>query len=271
MADNLRMKQDLTDQELFELDELLAATPQPLQPLDVVMLDGYLCGVLVQPQLLEESQWLPPIFDVEQRPLPDDIDAQWLERCTVLIRRRYEALNRALAEDGAFNPVILDHEEDEESAESGERDESAQPDLPLSEYEQQAVDDAKALQASLPESSRPLMPWVVGFEHAALCFPQLMESDDDAVDLTLARIFRHLPAQSDEERETLATLDQELPLASVDEAVDDLIMAVAELWDLTQEQRYAVQQVRRDTPKVGRNDPCPCGSGKKYKQCHGQN
>jgi preprotein translocase subunit SecA len=27
--------------------------------------------------------------------------------------------------------------------------------------------------------------------------------------------------------------------------------------------------VRRDTPKVGRNDPCPCGSGKKYKHCHG--
>jgi preprotein translocase subunit SecA len=23
-------------------------------------------------------------------------------------------------------------------------------------------------------------------------------------------------------------------------------------------------------PKIGRNDPCPCGSGKKYKQCHGQ-
>jgi preprotein translocase subunit SecA len=28
--------------------------------------------------------------------------------------------------------------------------------------------------------------------------------------------------------------------------------------------------IRRDTPKVGRNDPCPCGSGKKYKQCHGK-
>ena len=25
----------------------------------------------------------------------------------------------------------------------------------------------------------------------------------------------------------------------------------------------------RDGVKVGRNDPCPCGSGKKYKQCHG--
>jgi len=25
----------------------------------------------------------------------------------------------------------------------------------------------------------------------------------------------------------------------------------------------------RDTPKIGRNDPCPCGSGKKYKKCCG--
>ena len=32
----------------------------------------------------------------------------------------------------------------------------------------------------------------------------------------------------------------------------------------------AVQPVKRQYPKVGRNDPCPCGSGKKYKQCHGK-
>ena len=31
----------------------------------------------------------------------------------------------------------------------------------------------------------------------------------------------------------------------------------------------AVRTVRRDSPKVGRNDPCPCGSGRKYKKCHG--
>jgi preprotein translocase subunit SecA len=30
-----------------------------------------------------------------------------------------------------------------------------------------------------------------------------------------------------------------------------------------------IKQVKRDEPKVGRNDPCPCGSGKKYKKCHG--
>jgi len=32
----------------------------------------------------------------------------------------------------------------------------------------------------------------------------------------------------------------------------------------------AQQPYQRETPKVGRNEPCPCGSGKKYKQCHGK-
>lgn len=30
-----------------------------------------------------------------------------------------------------------------------------------------------------------------------------------------------------------------------------------------------VEPVRRESAKIGRNDPCPCGSGKKYKKCHG--
>jgi preprotein translocase subunit SecA len=32
-----------------------------------------------------------------------------------------------------------------------------------------------------------------------------------------------------------------------------------------------VKTIRSEEPKVGRNDPCPCGSGKKYKKCHGKN
>jgi len=32
---------------------------------------------------------------------------------------------------------------------------------------------------------------------------------------------------------------------------------------------HATEPVVREGPKVGRNDPCPCGSGKKYKKCHG--
>jgi uncharacterized protein YecA (UPF0149 family) len=44
---------------------------------------------------------------------------------------------------------------------------------------------------------------------------------------------------------------------------------VAELYELTLPLRYKVDAVRRASPKVGRNEPCPCGSGRKFKHCHG--
>ncbi|RPI59310.1 MAG: hypothetical protein EHM48_09085, partial [Planctomycetaceae bacterium] len=44
--------------------------------------------------------------------------------------------------------------------------------------------------------------------------------------------------------------------------------------DMANQQQAAdaqkVKQIVNETPRVGRNDPCPCGSGKKYKQCHGK-
>ena len=44
--------------------------------------------------------------------------------------------------------------------------------------------------------------------------------------------------------------------------------AVDRIYQMFTEQRGAVSQpVQRIAPKVGRNDPCPCGSGKKYKKC----
>jgi len=46
--------------------------------------------------------------------------------------------------------------------------------------------------------------------------------------------------------------------------------AEVEREQLTADSPLPRQPVHRDTPKVGRNDACPCGSGKKYKHCHGQ-
>ncbi|MGD0769115.1 MAG: SEC-C metal-binding domain-containing protein [Tepidisphaeraceae bacterium] len=39
--------------------------------------------------------------------------------------------------------------------------------------------------------------------------------------------------------------------------------------DQTQGEGAKVKTIVREAPKIGRNDPCPCGSGKKYKKCHG--
>lgn len=242
--------QDLTDAEFAELDDLLLATPEPLEPLDVVMLDGYLCGVIVQPVLLEPATWLAHVFDFDGRPLPDDVDAAWRERTQALILRRHAVLLRAIVEDGWFDPLVLEFDEEHprEPVPEGERD-------PLE---------------GLSPISQSLMPWVAGFQHATVAFPDLAEMPDDAVMTALARLYRHLPAETDDEREIVATLDREYPLATLDDAMEELVVTIADLQDLTAEQRYKVDTVKRETLKVGRNDPCPCGSGKKFKQCHGK-
>ena len=42
-------------------------------------------------------------------------------------------------------------------------------------------------------------------------------------------------------------------------------------WYYTDGTVYGQEPYRRESPKIGRNDPCPCGSGKKYKKCCGKN
>ncbi|MEO5697708.1 MAG: YecA family protein, partial [Burkholderiaceae bacterium] len=188
---------DLTDADFAELDELLLKTPEPLEPLDAVMLDGYLCGVIVQPVLLEPATWLAHVFDFDGRPLPDDVDAEWLQRTTAMIMRRHGALNRAIVEDGWFDPLVLEFDDEH-------------PREPVPEGEPDPM-------ADLSPVSQSLMPWVAGFQHAAECFPDLAEMADDAVMSALARLYRHLPTETDEEREIVATLDREYPLATLDD------------------------------------------------------
>ncbi len=173
------------------------------------------------------------------------MDAAWRERCGALIERRHAALNRTLAEDGWFDPIL--HESPELAADSAEGD----------------------VLRELPEVSRPLFAWVAGFQYAATVFPELAALPDDRVVEALDRVLRHLPPETDEDKAVLQALDGRYPLRTLDEAVEDLVLAVADLWELTSEQRFRVTPVKREQPKVGRNEPCPCGSGRKYKLCHG--
>ncbi|MEB8433696.1 preprotein translocase subunit SecA [Cocleimonas sp. KMM 6892] len=77
--------------------------------------------------------------------------------------------------------------------------------------------------------------------------------------------------------EDLEALEEEQKLLQEQEEVDlDFVHADAEsalgssdpATDLPPPE--AMKPFKRDVEKVGRNDPCPCGSGKKYKQCHGK-
>ena len=248
-------QRELNHAELRELDELLAAAPEALEALDIVMLEGYLCGVLVQPVLLDAAQWLPPIFDINGEAQLESGDPHWRQRCTALILRYHAALNYQLVDRGWFDPLVFEDDEELEAAQA-----DGDPPAPTS---------APTSQPTSRPQFVPLWHWVVGFQFAALRFPALAECADEEVDLALERVFRHLPPEAEEERSQLALIDAEHPLATLDEAIEDLVTNIVALFDLTQEARYRVEPVKRDAAKVGRNDPCSCGSGRKFKQCHG--
>jgi len=86
----------------------------------------------------------------------------------------------------------------------------------------------------------------------------------------LDSIWRHLPEQDETQQAMTKALDEEHPLNSLDAGIEALVFDIVDLAEIAVQQRKT-QTVVREQPKVGRNDPCPCGSGRKYKQCHGSN
>lgn len=53
------------------------------------------------------------------------------------------------------------------------------------------------------------------------------------------------------------------------EARDDIVGILLDIRHFWFDRRTSRVPLKRGVPKVGRNDPCPCGSGRKFKQCHG--
>lgn len=109
-----RAAETLSEADLERLQALLDALPAPLEPLDVSMLDGYLCGVLLQPEAVPLERWLPPILDSEGRPTPRKIDDELL----ALLRRRHKELNVAIAGRQWFDPWIFELDDEADPSET---------------------------------------------------------------------------------------------------------------------------------------------------------
>jgi uncharacterized protein len=207
---------DLSDTEIAELENRLdqiAAEAPDLSPLNVSAIDGYLCGVLLQPQPVAEAEWLPHLADDQGRPPPAGLDEP-LTALHLLARRRHAALGQAIADRRWFDPWVVDAEE-------------------------VAVDRGGALRASV-------LPWVVGFDLALQCFPGLLGLQDAAgaaLAEPLALLYLHFDADEieglEDEPALAAALAQVEPPEDLAQAVEDLVRAVLLLADVSRPRRRA--------------------------------
>ena len=211
----------LTDVELERLQTLLDSVPAPLQPLDVSALDGFLCGVLLQPRRVPTTDWLPHIADVDARPAPAGADLGPLH---ALVQRRYAEIDHAIGTRAWFDPWI---------------------------YE---VEDAAS-------TSEGVLPWVAGFAAAMEAFPALMAIEDPELVEPLALLFMHFDAEDLEDADALLAVIETLePPADLGEAVQDIVRALMLIADVTRPRAAPARAPvrprrttpRRDTPRRAR-------------------
>jgi uncharacterized protein len=218
----------LSEAELDELQALLDRVPPPLEPLDVSMLDGYLCGVLLQPQRIAAARWLPHVTDADGRALPGPFDAQ---RLHALVLRRHAELDAAIGARQWFDPWVFELDDADgpagAGAAGGEARGAADDDTDA-EFE----DDGDAID---PAASEAVYPWVAGFATALELFPGLMQTGTAAtITEPLALLYRHLdPDDLEDADDLIEAIDSIEPPADLAESVEGLVRATLLLADVT--------------------------------------
>ena len=248
---------DSTEAELKAFDTVCERLAGFSDELGFESIDGFLTALAAGPQLPAVDEWLPAMCgDAFERAFADPEDhAQALRpllaRLAVLRRQLDPEALLERPEELRLLPLLVEY----------------------SDAERQRVVDEGAMSAEDAALLQSGALWAQGFLDAVQAFPELwVEPEDEAaaaefgtpVDQIAALL---LPAGSDEAREHAALYwpngepTRDKLLAEACWAVQDL-----RLYWVDHAPRPATRRVAH-TP--GRNDPCPCGSGKKYKKCHG--
>ena len=112
--------------------------------------------------------------------------------------------------------------------------------------------------------------WCAGYLEGVELFGEGEDSGDEEADRLLLPFLALAGALEDDPE-----LCQQLGYAPKDAAADvrrwkkELVDCVLDAHDYWMERRLTPPTFRHEAPKPGRNDPCHCGSGKKFKHCHG--
>ena len=223
---------------LTALDAALMALPDDCEAMVLSQLDGFIAGLVATPDSIPAEEWLPAIWGGDAG---DGLDPGL-------------ALFGDVARLSEVEALILEHYQDVVDVLLN-RPETYGPIYDVAEDGEGVVWDG----------------WVLGFQAALALRPEAWEpaiaADEDdparqAIDAFLALY-------------DIANDDSDLPADVVEEmqaAAPDLIPALV-ISLVAWAEGQTIADARNTTPirvtKTGRNDPCPCGSGKKYKKCCG--
>ncbi|MDR3214179.1 MAG: UPF0149 family protein [Azoarcus sp.] len=224
----------LSDDALDALEEILVSDVVPEDCMTLEMLDGFFAGLLLSPWPIARERWLPAVWSAYDE--ADFGSGVAVQRAIQLVLAYYNEVATMLGrdrEDGRWEPFCF-------AADVG--------------GEKLGIGDE----------------WIDGFTQGLELWPENWWEGLDVAAVAAAQdALRQIVAQWDGDDADAA--DDETRLGWL-EAAGEAVNAVFLRWralDLP-----APQPIMLDTPpssvhEPGRNEPCPCGSGKKYKKCCG--
>ncbi|MBC2768448.1 UPF0149 family protein [Pusillimonas minor] len=222
----------LSEAELAELDKLLLYDIDTDDAMTLDMLDGFLHAIAIGPTTIHPAKWLPFALGLGG-PMPPKASMAELNRVMDLVMRHY---------NGIISGLQSPHPE-------------MTPTWAAQEYRGKMYDTAEGWAYGFVEGMNMCQDdWqpMLDTEKGAAWFRPigLLGADDfspDQDDLTKT------PAQR-------AKITQQIPPA---------VLNMYLYWLPYREAIYEREIAKASKPKVGRNEPCPCGSGKKFKKCCG--
>lgn len=227
----------LSDVELNELDRFLASEATSDETLMLDALDGYLTALAIGPADLPQTEWLPGVWGPTPEDAPEFKDAAQATRIAELIVRQHDGIRWALDYDpDAIDPIFdtVSYQDKSKEYLDGEMwSFGFIQGIALARAAWQPLfDDAQAMAALMPI-------YILGSDDLT---PEQQASSNT-------------PAKRE-------ALTQQIPAS------------IGTLWrfwhpEHRPQSELAAIPTRRADPKIGRNDPCPCGSGKKWKKCCG--
>ena len=233
----------LTEAELDRLEAFLKSKQEKdPEVMSLEELDGFLVAIVVGPEIVMPSEYLEELFG-EEDPFATEEEA---EEILELIFRHHNVIATSLEKDEPYMPVFTEIEENVPRGNLW-----AHGFLRGSLFSHDAWSELMKSE----EYGDFLLPMLIlENEHnpdPELRPPPITEEkrEDLLVSMAVAALiaYRHFQPQREEAAEAMSRegdgsdyYEDEIPLS-----------------------------LKRTEPKVGRNDPCPCGSGKKYKKCHG--
>lgn len=234
----LRMMEPLSDEEMDELDHFLLSDAISDETMMLGCLDGFLTSIVTGPVMLMPSEWLPRVWGPTARDEPAFDTPAHAERIIGLIMRHLNGIIWSLQHDpDTFEPIF---------------DTVVYPDDPR-EY---------------TDGEMWAYGYMTGIELQRQNWNAFFDEPHSAETLRPIYLLGAEEVTAEEEAQT------ETP-AQREELSNQIPASVAWIYRFWQPYRRAMAErtiatgYQREHPKIGRNDPCPCGSGKKFKKCCG--